>query len=203
MRRFVIVVMLVACRADTKAPEQKPADPPVSTETAIPDAPVSGTIHGAPFVARDMRYVVDDRIGYAHIDVKLSTGKAEDACGAITPKRPASVWMRIDGKQDLAKTKPEDWSVHYQIFEDDVSGGHWVGLTAQKSLLVIRGVSPDGKLSGGLAVCFGDESNSCVSGSFDAVSCPPVIDQPVRGTPPPESVPKEYLERMFVDGGPR
>ncbi len=214
MRRAAVLaaLLLASCRADTKAPAQKPADPPVSTFSAIPDAPVSGTIHGQPFVARDMRFVVDDRVAYAHIDIKLSTGKSEDKCGAITPERPTSVWLRVDGKHDIRpkelrlgpeteSSADDDWSVHYQVFEEDVSGGHWTGLQAKSALLVLRGVSADGHLSGGLAVCFGDESNSCVSGSFDAVSCPPVIDQPVRGTPPPESIPKEYLERMLIDGG--
>lgn len=203
---------LLACRADTKAPPQKPADPPVSTPSAIPDAPVSGTIHGTPFVARDMRYIVDDRIGYAHVDIKLSTGKADDACGTIVPERPTSVWLRLDGAHklgakelrlgpDTADKPDENWSVHYQVFEPDGSGGHWTGLTTRNALLTLHGVSPDGHLSGGLAVCFGDESNSCVAGSFEATSCPPRIDQPVRGTPPPESIPKQYLERMLLDGG--
>jgi hypothetical protein len=211
-RLLALAALLVACRADTKAPVQKDTDPPVSTFNAIPAAPVSGTLHGSPFVARDMRFVVDDRVAYSHIDIKLSAGKSEDKCGKITPDRPASVWLRLDGKHELLpkelrlgpetdKNPEESWSVHYQVFEEDVSGGHWVGLTAKRALLVLRGVSPDGHLSGELAVCFGDESNSCVSGSFDALSCPPVIDQPVRGTPAPESIPKEYLERMLVDGG--
>lgn len=208
----VLAGSLLACREETKAPPQKPADPPVSTPSAIPDAPVSGTIHGTPFVARDMRYVVDDRIGYAHIDLKLSTGKAAEACGPIAPERATSVWLRLEGvhklvpkdlhlRPDTAQNPDEDWSVHYQIFEEDSSGGHWIGLTTKNALLSIHGVSPDGHLSGGLAVCFGDESNSCVSGSFDATSCPWRIDQPVRGTPPPESIPKEYLERMLLDAG--
>jgi hypothetical protein len=198
---------LLACRDDTKAPPQQPADPPVSTPNAVPDAPVSGTLHGAPFVARDMRFVVDDRVGYAHIDIKLSAGKAEEACGAISPERPASVWLRLDGKHDIEskdlrlgpeteKNPAENWSVHYQIFEDDSSGGHWVGMAAKKALLTLRGVSPDGHLAGGLAVCFGDASESCVSGSFNATGCPPRIDQPVRGRPPPEAIPKEYLDKF-------
>ena len=207
-RVALFAMALASCRADTKAPAQKTADPPVSTSSAIPDAPVSGTIHGAPFVARDMRYVVDDRVGYAHVDIELSPGKSDEACGPIEPKRQTSVWLRLDGKHEITPTElrlgpDDDWTVHYQVFEQDRSGGHWVGLAAKTALFVLRGVSADGHLSGGLAVCFGDESNSCVSGSFDAKSCPPRIDQPVRGTPQPESVPKEYLERMFVDGGVR
>lgn len=210
MKRLVIALLLVACRADTKAPVQVAADPPVSTPSAIPEAPVSGTIHGAPFVARDMRWVLDDRIGYAHVDLALSAGKAESACGEIAPAKPASVWLRLEGKHEIRPnelrldegadaSEGEAWSVHYQVFDRD----HWVGLAAKKALLVLHGVSPDGRLSGGLAVCFGDEQKSCVSGSFDATSCPPRIDQPVRGTQQPERIPKEYLERMLLDGGAR
>ena len=201
MKAVLACALLLACRADTKAPAQKDVDPPVSTEGAIPEAPVSGTIHGAPFVARDARYVVDDRIAYEHVDLLLSAGKSDDACGAIEPRRGASVWLRLE----KTKIEPKDassWSVHYQVYEDDGSGGHWVGLTAKKALFVLHPVGPDGHLSGGLAVCFGDESGSCVSGSFDATSCPARIDQAVRGTPPPESIPKEYLERMLLDAGP-
>jgi hypothetical protein len=213
-RVVLFAAALVACRADTKAPAQKAADPPVSTPSAIADAPVSGTIHGAPFVARDMRYVVDDRVGYAHVDIELSPGKSDEACGPLEPKRQTSVWLRLDGKHEISAKElrlghdtegspDDDWTVHYQVFEQDRSGGHWMGLAAKTALLVLRGVSADGHLSGGLAVCFGDESNSCISGSFDAKSCPSRIDQPVRGTPPPESVPKEYLERLVIDGGAR
>ncbi len=173
----------------------------MSTESAIPDAPVSGTIHGAPFVARDARYVVDDCIAYEHVDLVLSAGKSEDACGAIEPSHGASVWLRLDRKATIVPEDAPSWSVHYQVFEDDGSGGHWVGLTAKKALFAIHGVGADGHLTGGLAVCFGDDSGSCVSGSFDAASCPARIDQAVRGTPPPESIPKEYLERMLLDGG--
>ena len=211
MKRLALMALaLLACREETKAPPQKWADPPVSTPNAIPDAPVSGTIHGQPFVARDMRYVVDVRIGYAHIDIALSAGKSDDTCGTIVPERPASVWLRLEGVHTIEAKElhlgpdagpDEAWKVHFQVFEDDPSGGHWMGLTAKTALLVLRGVSPDRHLSGGLAVCFGDDQNSCVSGSFDATSCPPRIDQPVRGTPAPEAIPKEFLERMLIDGG--
>lgn len=191
MRRAVFLVALVACRAETVAPAQKPADPPVTSESAIPDAPVSGTIHGTPFVARDARFIADDRVGYEHVDIALSAGKSKDACGAIDPERATSVWLRLDGKHSIDPKDAASYTVHYQVFDGD----HWLGLTAQKALVVLRPPSPDGRLSGGLAVCFGDEWQSCVSGSFDAASCPPEIDAPVRGRPPPESVPKEYLEK--------
>ncbi len=205
----MIATALVCCRAETKAPAQKPAPPPMSNPEAIPDAPVSGTIRGAPFVARDMRFVVDERVGYAHTDIKLSTGKADDACGAITPAHATSVWLRLEGAEKiepkelrLGPDTAEKWSVHYQVFEPGGGAdGHWEGLATHEALLSIRGVSPDGHLTGGLAVCFGDDDKSCVSGSFDATSCPPNIDKLVRGTPPPETIPPQYLQRMLLDAG--
>jgi hypothetical protein len=196
VRRAFLALALVACRADTVAPPQKAVDPPVSSPDAIPDAPVTGTVRGAPFVARDMRYIVDDRVGYAHTDIKLSVGKADVACGAISTN-VTSVWLRRESADKLGADGGAAWSVHYQVFER----GKWIGLVAKSALVSIRGVSADGRLSGGLAVCFGDESNSCVSGSFEAVSCPPNVDQPVRGTPPPESIPRQYLERLLTDAG--
>lgn len=181
MKRAMIACILLACRAETAPPDQKPIDPPVSSPETIPDAPVSGTIHGAPFVARDMRYVVDERIGYAHTDIKLSAGHAENACDSISPAKGASVWLRLEDNT---------WSVQYQVFDD----GRWIGVHAAKALVSIRGVSPDGHMSGGLAVCFSDDSKSCVSGSFEAVDCPSSIDQPVRGS--------QSLERMISPPNP-
>lgn len=196
-----LVVCLVGCRSATTAPPQKPVDPPVSSPESIPDAPVSGTIHGAPFVVRDMRYIVDERPGYAHTDILLSTGQSEGACGTLSPSHPASVWLRLEGADKiegkevrLSAATESNWSVHYQFFEDD----HWIGLKANSALLSLRGVGPDGRASGGLAVCFGDDSNSCVSGSFDATNCPVVLDQPVRGTTASEALPPQALHPVLV-----
>jgi hypothetical protein len=151
--------------------------------------------------------VVDRRIGYAHTDIVLSSGKAESPCGAVSPAKSASVWLRLDGTE---KVEPRDvhigsneegpWSVHYQAFD----GESWVGVGQGGAVLSIREATPDGRLTGGLAVCFADDEKSCVSGSFDAVSCPATIDQPVRGSAASEAVPAKYLNAVGLqDGGPR
>ena len=56
---------------------------------------------------------------------------------------------------------------------------------------------PDGRVTGGLAVCFADDLKSCVSGSFDAQSCPSSLDAAVRGAMPPEAIPEKYRLQML------
>jgi hypothetical protein len=193
------VVALLGCRDEVHATPAKPLEPPILAPEAIPEAPVSGRIHGAPFAMRDARYVVDRRVAYAHTDILLSAGTAESACAPVTPAQSTSVWLRLDGPAKIETTsarvgpgKEGSWSVHYQLFD----GEAWIGAGEGSALLSLHEPGPDGKLSGGIAVCFSDDAKSCVSGSFDATSCPPSIDQPVRGTPPPEAIPPQYLQRV-------
>ena len=204
-RTLALAALLAACRSESHPEVHPPAEPPVESPNAIPDAPVNGTVRGAPFTVRDARYVVDRRIGYAHTDIVLSAGKAESACGPINPARATSVWLRLEGGE---KIEPKDtrigggtagpWSVHYQVFD----GESWTGAGEGSAVLSIRDTTPDGRLTGGLAVCFADGKKSCVSGSFDAVSCPTTLDQAVRGTPAPEAIPSRYLQALrAVDGG--
>jgi hypothetical protein len=190
---------LLGCREEAHPAPPRPVPLPVSSPEAIPDAPVSGRVHGAPFVLRDARYVIDRRVGYAHTDILLSAGTAEAACAPVLPARSTTVWMRLDGPAKIApvttRTGPgadAAWQVHYQAFEDD----RWVGAGEGTALLMLHEAGPDGRLTGGVVVCFPDDAKSCVSGSFEAVGCPPSIDQPVRGSPPPEAIPPQYLQRV-------
>ncbi len=200
---MLFVLAAVACRKDIQAEPHRAVDPPVSSHNAIPDAPVSGTLRGAPFVLRDARFVVDRRLGYEHTDIMLSAGKAESHCGPIDPPRTPSVWLRLEGNGKIeskdfkinAET-PSAWSVHYQVFEND----QWVGVVDGSAIVTLREPGPDGRLSGAIAVCFSDATKSCVQGSFEAVSCPYAVDQPVRGTLPPETIPEKY-KPMMLDGG--
>jgi len=197
--RAVAALTLIACRDEAHPAAAKPVEPPVTSPESIPEAPVTGRIHGAPFAMRDARYVVDHRVGYAHTDVLLSTGTAESACAPVSPAQSTTVWLRLEGPGTIETVnarvgpgKAGSWSVHYQVFE----GGTWIGAGDGSALVSLHEPGPDGRLSGGLAVCFADDARSCVSGSFDAVRCLPRIDQPVRGTPPPEAVPSQYLQRV-------
>jgi hypothetical protein len=212
-----VALSLTACRAESHRGSHAPVEAPVSAANAIPDAPLNGTLHGTQFVLRDARYVVDRRVGFAHTDLKLSAGKAESPCGPIAPARAASVWLRLEGEPlvgatefkvnpagEVSSTAPtggdagaaRSWSVHYQVFEDE----RWTGVGEGSAVVSIRELGPDGRLSGGLAVCFSDDRKSCVSGSFDAQSCPPTIDQPVRGALPAESPPPQFKLQLLDTG---
>ena len=198
-RSIAVAVLLVGCRGESHVSAHPPVEPPVDSPNAIPDAPVNGMLRGAPFTVRDARYVVDRRIGYTHSDIVLSAGQSESPCAPIVPARGMSVWLRLEGND---KIEPKDvrvgskdqgpWSVHYQVFDDD----HWVGVSEGSAVLSIRDATADGRLTGGLAVCFADDEKSCVSGSFNAVSCPMTIDQPVRGAVAPEAIPAKYLQAL-------
>lgn len=196
------LLALSACRDELHAVPRKAVDPPVSAN-AIPDAPVSGNIGGAPFQLRDARYVIDRRLGYAHTDIKLSAGKSENPCGPLAPSTATSIWLRLEGpgrietkELRLGPDAKDTWTVNYQIF----SGDRWVGVGDGSAVLSIREPGADGRLQGGIGVCFDDDKKSCVSGSFDAVACPPNIDQPVRGAIPPETVPEAYRLKLLDAG---
>jgi hypothetical protein len=202
---LVGLLAMASCQDEAHPAPVVAVEPPVASPEAIPDAPVSGRIHGAPFVLRDARYVIDRRTGYAHTDIALSSGTTETACAPVSPPTSTTVWLRLEGPDRIESTNarvgpgtPGRWSVHYQVFEENA----WVGVGNGSAVVSLHEPGPDGHLSGGLAVCFSDESKSCVSGSFEAVACPSRLDQTVRGTLPPEAIPPAYLQRVLLDAGP-
>src|ERR1019366_5155122 len=93
----VLVLSIAACRAESHPGPTGGVEPPLTSPAAIPEAPVSGTIGGAPFVARSARYVADRRVGYQRTDIQLSAGAAESACGPVVPANAPSVWIRLEG----------------------------------------------------------------------------------------------------------
>jgi hypothetical protein len=195
----VLVLSIAACRAESHPGPTGGVEPPLTSPAAIPEAPVSGTIGGAPFVARSARYVADRRVGYQRTDIQLSAGAAESACGPVVPANAPSVWIRLEGSAaiEAQELRPGPgaggpWSVHYQVFGED----GWVGVGNGSAILSVRELGLDGRVRGGLAVCFPDAAKSCVSGSFVAPSCPPRIDQAVRGAMAPEEIPAKYLQPM-------
>jgi hypothetical protein len=196
---FACAVLAVGCAEEAHSGAHKPVSPPVDKVDAIPDSPLGGTLRGVKFVVKDARYVPDRRVGYEHVDVKLSAGAAESACGEIKPAGSPSVWLRLEHKDMVAteelRVSPgteSAWSVHYQLREDDA----WVGSSEASAIAAIRASAGDGVVSGALAVCFADDAGSCVSGSFDALPCPPAIDAPVRGAVPLEAVPEKYKPKL-------
>ena len=206
MKRVAAVlatVTLLACQAESHVTDHKAVESPVASPNAIPDAPLNGTLRGAPFVVRDARYVIDRRIGYEHTDILLSSGKADGPCGPVAPATSTSVWLRLEGPAKIAsmdlKLGPGvagAWTVHYQVFDSD----HWIGVADGSAVLSMHEAGPDGHVAGGLAVCFADDLKSCVSGAFDAQSCPSSLDQAVRGAIPPEAIPEKYRLQMLQAG---
>ncbi len=131
------------------------------------------------------RYFVDRRLGYEHVDIKLSAGKSAEHCSAPLPDDSTSVWLRRNGPEPLksetiriASNQRQAWEVHYQA-EDD---GQWVGSGDAEALVVLEPPAADQRLRGELSVCFADETKSCVLGAFVAEYCPISIDAPIRGT---------------------
>jgi len=198
-----LALLAAACTEEPPPPPSGPVSPPVESFESIPDAPVSGTLRGAPFSLRDARYSVDRRMAYAHTDVKLSAGAAESPCGEIKPRGAASVWLRLSGagavergQMKLDPKTPAPWSVHYQAREDD----RWLGSGSGVALFEIKSIGADGKINGELAVCFADGKKSCVKGSFAAQPCPISIDEPVRGTFPVEDIEGHLPKPRAVEG---
>jgi hypothetical protein len=205
MRRARAVVVLavaglsLGCQPEAHVEQHQAVKPPVDSPGAIPDAPLSGTLRATKFVVKDARYVADHRVGYLRTDIKLSAGSAETACGEIKPAGSPSVWLRLERSdqvdtQELRLTPGQEspWSVHYQIRENEA----WVGSADAAVVATIRASAGDGVISGALAVCFADDAQSCVSGSFEALPCPFVIDAPVRGALPQEHVPEKYAPKL-------
>jgi hypothetical protein len=194
-----LALLLGACRPEPHAGQHAPVEPPVDNPQSIPDAPLNGTIRGVPFTMRSARYVADHREGYLHTDVLLSAGKAAGACEPLAPADAPSIWLRLEGKDEVVSEnfvlrpgKESPWSIHYQMKSD----GEWIGNTDGSAVVALHAAGPDGKLSGGIAVCFADGMKSCVTGSFDAEPCPIRIDAPVRGAQPPEAIPEKYRQKL-------
>ncbi len=197
------VLLTLGCNPEQHVTQHKPVEPPVSKADAIPDAPVSGSIRGVAFQMKDARYVVDHRMDMTRIDIKLSTGAAESACAPVKPTDAMMVWLRLEKSDKLESqelhldpTKPGPWSIHYQM----KTPGGWVGSDEGYATVALRAAGADGKLSGGVSVCFADDQKSCVSGSFDALPCPWGIDAPVRGALPSEAIPEKF-QKKWKEGG--
>jgi hypothetical protein len=165
-------------------PLRKDAKPAPTSVDAIPEAPLSGSIHGQGFTVRSATYVVDRRPGYEHVDIRLSAAEAVEPCNEKTTATATSVWLRRKSAGELKATQariaPNDgavWEVHYQAQVD----GRWLGNGDACALIAVKTVAADLKAHGELWACFSDEFESCVSGTFVASYCPIVIDAPIRG----------------------
>lgn len=198
MRGFAVAVSLCAlgCQSPAVSEKHAPAEVPDNAAT-IPVQPVNGTILGEPFALGTARYFVDRRPRFEKLEIHL-LGAAVDPPCADTGANPAtSVWLRRRGGADpeaetarFAPGQDSAWQGHYEV----QTGGKWSGNGDAAAILVLSKPAPDLRLSGELYACFGDRTQSCVSGRFVAVYCPTSIDALVRGLeamerPPPGKVP--------------
>ena len=183
-------------------PPSTAVEPPVASPEAIPDAPVSGRIHGAPFALRDARYVVDRRVGLrAHrhralvrggrVAVRAGLARARRracGCGSTGPAQIESTNVRVGPGRGghVVGALP---GVRRRGAGSGVGEGSALAVAARARArrAALRGASPCASRTTRRAAC---RARSTPSG------CPPTIDQPVRGTPPPEAIPPQYLQRV-------
>lgn len=181
------LVLLFSAQACAEAHRDRVSEPPPAPTSfaTTPDTSVNGQLSGRPFALRSARYYVDQRPGYERVDVLLYDLDTDTPCEDIRPHKPASVWLRSQGKKKIvegqyrldAKTKAP-WEVHYQVFQD----GAWRGSRKANALLAFKKLQPDLKLEGELNACFADSTTSCIAGTFVAHYCRISIDAPVRGS---------------------
>jgi hypothetical protein len=178
MRALPLFALLCAC---DPAPSAVP-DPPHQRAEAIGTAPVQGTLRGKPFLTKTARLLRITDPGRQRIDVLLSASDAP-GCTAIDRHAPM-VWLRIGGDPSRPGERgidPEstDWSVHYQLHEDN----RWRSTSRARALVRLDRVERDA-ITGVLSACFGDGHNggsaSCVAGAFDARLCRDPLDPSFR-----------------------
>ena len=182
-------------------------EPPVAVAASrSPTRRSAGRIRGAPFAVRDARYVVDRRLGYAHTDIVLSSGAAESPCAPVSPRavdeRVAAARRagqdRADGRCASGPARQSPWSVHYQVFDGDGCGSG----SGEGSALVVsaRARARRSCSRGDRRVLRGRREELRVGLVRRARRARRRIDQPVRGTPPPEAIPPQYLQRVAGAG---
>jgi hypothetical protein len=183
---------LAGCQPKAADKDQAPAPVPTSAAT-IPVETVSGTLLGKPFALQTARYVIDRRPRYEKVEIQLLAAKLEKPCESSDTNHDPAVWLRRGGGKELeaetVRFGPDDstpWEAHYELFE----GKDWRGNGTANVILELHEPAPDMKLAGELYACFGDSTQSCVSGRFVAVYCPIRIDALVRGTDSMERPPQ-------------
>jgi hypothetical protein len=188
MRSAISSICVSACLlgCQPKAAEEQQAPAPVPTSAAtIPVETVSGTLLGKPFALHTARYTVDRRPRYEKVEIQLLAAKLDKPCEAIGTNHDPAVWLRRTGigepKAESVRFSPDEatpWEAHYELFENK----DWRGNGTANVMLELHEPAPDLKLHGEIYACFGDRTQSCVSGRFDAIYCPIRVDALVRGT---------------------
>jgi hypothetical protein len=175
---------VLGCQPKAAQEQHSPAAVPTSAAT-IPVEAVSGSLLGKPFTLHTARYMVDRRPRYEKIEIHLLAATLQKPCEAIDTNHDPAVWLRRTGagepKSESVRFGPDDttpWEAHYELYENR----DWQGNGSANVILELREPAPDLKLRGELYACFGDRTQSCVSGRFVADYCPIRVDAMVRGT---------------------
>lgn len=180
---LVAAPTLVGCGRQPLPTRREPAAIRGSADV-IATGPVGGQIRGRAFATLNARYYVDHRPGYEKLEIVLSAADAPTPCADTSAKRATAVWLRRKGAhapaEETIRVAPDQkgaWEAHYEDFD----GIGWVGSSDAAMLLRIDKVQREGEILGSLSACFGDESQSCVEGTFTATPCVIRVDAPVRG----------------------
>lgn len=140
---------------------------------AIPPSPVSGTIDGQRFAMQEAWYRVVRKAGRERIDIIISEGHHARLCAESIPEMARHVWVRFPHWQHFApgeyRVDPgtdAPLSVHYEVPAEHV----WAGRGVASAVVSIESSTSD-SVTGRIRACFGDATQSCVTGAFHAVEC--------------------------------
>lgn len=182
----ILAGIFPACGHTTPAYVPSQASPAMTLST-IPPLPVSGTVGGRRFTTHDTWYRVIRKAGRERIDLYLSEGRSTRLCAESDPETARHVWVRFPQWQRFApgeyRVDPgaahATMSVHYEASSEE---HRWDGNGQASAVVSIDAASGD-SVTGRLRACWGDESHSCVEGSFRAIECRPETepDSPTAG----------------------
>lgn len=181
--RPLALALAAACASLTACHREAPRRPPAVRSqamdlAAVPPTPVAGSLRGQAFRTVEAWYRVVRMPGRERVDLIFSEGRATRLCGESTPELARHVWVRFPGVTRLAvgeqrvdppATSP--FSVHYEWTEHE----KWVGHGGGSAAIGVDAVTP-GTITGRAKICFGDATQSCVTGSFRAQECRNELD---------------------------
>lgn len=170
----------------------------------LEEGEITGTIGGAPFSARDVRFRVTSFPGRERVDLWIADRPIE-RCGLPLLREQTLVWARFPGRTELTPGS-------YELVGGEHEGGlevHYERPGEKRSTEAVhRGLArieitsaSARQVTGRLRICFADEAGSCVGGSFEATPCLSRIDGRAAREPP--GLVDEALEPPRPAGGAR
>ncbi len=173
MKRYAFVlVALVGCHESSPArrPVRETSD--AMSLTAIPDAPVSGTLAGRPFTLRSAWLRVRARSNQSRVDLVLSEGRPGRLCSRPTPNDARQLVVRFRGVTALSAetVRIDAASPGHEVFAEWRGAHGSEGVGGGSAAVVLERVT-DAEVVGRLRVCLPDAHGSCVGGTFRAQPC--------------------------------